>query len=178
MPGSQGLDGPKPAERLWLTGLMGAGKSTVGRAVAARAEVRYVDNDATIAREAGHPTADLAADAADLHSWESRYASEVARMPPRIVAGIPASVADRPDDLELLAATGLIVYLRCDLSTLVARVRAGPPRPFMDADMGALLAEMLAKREPVLLRVAALVVDEPQPVDHMVSVIMDAAGWT
>jgi shikimate kinase len=153
-----------PPDRIWLIGLMGCGKSTVGAHVGGYLGEVYIDNDATIATMAGRSTVDLAAAGGDLlHDWESRYVERLVGLVPPVVAGIPASIAERPDDLAQLRAAGLLVYLRCDLATLVARVRAGPPRPWLSADPEPLLAAMLTRRDPLLRAASALVMDGTRP---------------
>jgi shikimate kinase len=149
-----------PPGRIWLIGLMGCGKSTVGTLVAGELGELYVDNDATIAALAGRSTVELAGAGGELlHDWESRYVARIVEMPPPVVAGIPASIAERPADLALLSAHGLLVYLRCDLATLVTRVRADPPRPWLSGDPEPVLGGMLAMRDPLLEVAANLVVD-------------------
>ena len=64
---------------IWLCGLMGSGKSTVGAAAAAHFAVPFVDNDATVAELAGWSTVDLADRSREvLHAWESRYVRHLA----------------------------------------------------------------------------------------------------
>jgi len=160
------------AGRVWLIGLMGCGKSTVGRALAADLSHQYVDNDVTIAELAGRSTVELADAGGNLlHEWESRYVRHVTRLPGGVVAGIPASAADRRPDLDLLTRSGLLVYLRCDLATLVARIHADALRSWIRGDAGELMADMLATRSPVLDRCAHLVVDASRPVAETVATI-------
>lgn len=165
---------------MWLIGLMASGKSTVGRELARRRGWPYVDNDASIQAMAGHSTVWLAAQGGEvLHEWEARLVAHLAGLPAPLVAGIPASTADRPDDLALLRRTGLLVFLRCDLDTLVHRVAADPPRPWLDADVRPLLGAMLRRRDPVLAAAAHLVLDGTQPVTAVVDQLergVDAAG--
>jgi shikimate kinase len=165
-----------PPDRIWLTGLMGCGKSTVGAVVAADLGADYLDNDAIIASLAGRSTVELAAAGGELlHEWESRYVQQIVDRPTPVVAGIPASIAERPADLDLLRHHGLLVYLRCDLATLVARVSADPPRPWLSGDPEEVLAGMLAVRDPLLRAAATLVVDGTRaPADLAAEVV--AAG--
>jgi shikimate kinase len=162
-------------QRIWLTGLMGSGKSSVGHSLARWLGCRYIDNDEEIRLLAGRSTVALAsAGDGELHQWESRYALHAAARPAPLVAGIPASVADRPPDLRTLRRTGYLVYLSCDLSTLVTRVRADPPRPWLDGDPEDLMAQLLATRHPVLTKAAHLVVDGGETVDEIVTRIVAA----
>ena len=149
-----------PDVRIWLAGLMGSGKSTLGRALARHLGCAYVDNDATIEHLAGRSTVDLArAGDGVLHDWESRYVRHLTDLSAPVVAGIPASTADRPADLALLRTSGLLIYLRCDIDTLVDRISADPPRPWVGHNTRDLLTAMLATREPAFTATADLVVD-------------------
>jgi shikimate kinase len=164
------------AGRVWLTGLMGSGKSTVGHLVAESLRARYLDNDNAVALLAGRSTVELSEAGGDLlHEWESRYVHRVVELAPPVVAGIPASIADRPDDLALLHASGLLVYLQADLDTLVARVQADPPRPWLNDAPAEVLARMLAARDQPLSSSAMLVVDATRPSDEVAAEIVEAA---
>ena len=164
------------AGRVWLTGLMGSGKSTVGHLVAESLRARYLDNDNAVALLAGRSTVELSEEGGELlHEWESRYVHRAVDLAPPVVAGIPASIADRPDDLALLHARGLLVYLRADLDTLVARVEADPPRPWLKEAPATVLAGMLAARDRPLSSAAALVVDASRPADEVAAQIAEAA---
>jgi shikimate kinase len=164
-------------DRTWLVGLMGSGKSTVGRAVAAVVGAGYIDNDEAVAALAGSSTVDLAREGGSvLHDWEVRYVEQLVGLAPPVVAGIPASIADRPTELALLAAHGLLIYLRTDPATLARRVAADPPRPWLGADPGRLLAVMFSARDPVLVG-ASLVVDATGPPAAVVAeVVTSRAG--
>ena len=161
------------ARSLWLVGLMGSGKSTVGRAVAAATGRRYVDNDSTIAALAGRSTAELSTDGGTvLHEWEATYVRHLTRRPDTVVAGIPASCADRADDLALLAASGLLVYLRCSPATLVSRVHADPPRPWLAASgaaTAALVTAMFEARDTRMRERAEITLDAERPVADIVA---------
>lgn len=161
---------------IWLCGLMGSGKSTVGAAAAAHFAVPFVDNDATVAELAGWSTVDLADRSREvLHAWESRYVRHLAGRAEVVVAGIAASSADRPDDLAVLRASGLLVYLRCDAATLADRVRRDPRRPLLDEHPEALLADMFDRRDPVLRRAAHLVIPGQEEVSVQVRLLVAAA---
>jgi shikimate kinase len=162
----------------WLLGLMGCGKSTLGRAAAELTGRRYVDNDATIAELAGRSTATLSRAAGSvLHEWEAAYVRELAVDPEPVIAGIPASCADRPEDLELLSSTGLLVYLRCRPETLAARVLAGPPRPWLVGsaeETQTLLADMFAARDPAMRAHAEVTLDGEQALEDLVAQLLSA----
>lgn len=160
-------------QRIWLIGLMGSGKSTTGRLIASAIGARYVDNDTTIAALAGRSTVELGVTGAEiLHTWESRFVHFVADLDPPLVAGIPASIAERPDDLALLRSRGLLVYLRADAQTLAARVAVDPPRPLLGDTAAASLGAMVAARDSRLTAAASVVVDATQTLEAVVRAIL------
>ncbi len=154
--------------RVLLLGLMGSGKTTVGRVVAGSLGVPYLDNDALLAQREGRTTAELAEAGGDeLHGAESRLVRDLLARSDAFVAGVPASVADRPDDVALVAASdALVVYLHVPPDVLVARVQsdaaqADPAsrRPWLDDDPVAFVTATYARRDPVLRAAADVVVD-------------------
>lgn len=166
-------EAPAAPRPVWLLGLMGSGKSTVGRALAAATGREYVDNDATIAALAGRSTAELSTEGGSvLHDWEQTYVRHLVGRGGPVVAGIPASCADRDADLALLASSGLLVYLRCTPGTLVSRVLSDPPRPWLvpsEDTTRALLAGMYDARDPRMRAHAGLTLDAERPVTVLVA---------
>ena len=146
--------------RLWLLGSMGAGKSAVGWALAQRLGVPLIDNDVELTSRTGRSAADLAtAPDGRLHEREAEQLRSAAAGPPPFVAGVAASVADRPGDLAVLRETGRVVYLRVPVAILARRVAADPRRPWLGSDPQQWLAAQLARREPAYVAAADLVVD-------------------
>jgi shikimate kinase len=146
------------AERIFLVGLMGSGKSTVGRALAARLGRPYLDNDALLAQRTGLDAPALAdLGRAALHDQESRQLHALLDTPAPYVAGVAASVADNPDDLGRIAAAGRVVYLRATPATLARRVGHGQGRPWLAGDLLSTLSEMFATRDEAYCRVAHVV---------------------
>lgn len=163
-------------DRVLLVGLMGSGKTTAGRLLAAELGWRYVDNDATIAGLAGRSTVDLALEGGTtLHAWEARYADHlVTAEPVPFVAGVPGSAGDRPDELDRLAVAGLLVYLDVPVDVLVQRVLADPPRPWLDGAPEPIVRRLHERRDPVLRERAGLVVDGTMPPGDVVATIRSA----
>ena len=135
--------------RVVLVGMMGAGKTTVGRLLAARLGWAYLDNDAALPRPPGEVAAveGLAA----LHAAEA--AALRAALGREGVVAAPGSVALDPGLLALLRAE-TVVWLRARPETLAARV-AGTARPLAEEDV----AELEARRRPGFAAVATHVVD-------------------
>ena len=162
--------------RVWLAGLMGSGKSTIGPVLAGQLGFSYIDNDARIAAIAGQSTTSLSlAGGSTLHEREQQYVRTLASAGPRIVAGIPASAADRPADLDLLVATGMLVYLRAEPGILIARTSVDPPRPWLAGSPAQVQTAMFRRRDPVLASRAHLVVNAARPVAETTALIVAAA---
>jgi shikimate kinase len=156
---------------------MGSGKSTLGRQLSAHLQVPYTDNDDTIATLAGTTTLALSqAGGGLLHEWERRYVQEIVMRPGAVIAGIAASSADRHDDLTLLRAHGRLIYLACDVPTLVSRVTADPARPWLDRDLENTLRSMHDRRDPVLRACADLVLDASRPAHALLNDVLEDLG--
>ncbi|CAN5471736.1 shikimate kinase [soil metagenome] len=151
-----------------MVGLMGSGKTTTGRVLAARLGWPYLDNDVDLIRDTGKSAAELAESGArTLHELESsRLFGLVAETPP-FVAGVAASVADRLNDLELIRSSGLVVYLRATPETLASRVeRDDVTRPWVKGGAVEVLTSMLDARGGVFTSIADVVVDVDERSPH------------
>lgn len=147
---------------VWLVGMMGAGKSSVGRALAGTLGLRFLDTDAEIERERGLPIAEIFARDGEA-AFRSREREVVARW-----LGLPAVVSlgggafAQPEVRALLAGAGTVVYLRARPETLLARLGEGTDRPLLaglaPAQRLVRLRELLAAREAAYAG-ADLVVD-------------------
>jgi len=122
---------PDRGPTLWLVGMMGAGKSAVGRALAARLGRRLLDTDAEIEAGTGRSVATIFAEEGEARFRElEREVVEAAAGHPWVVAlggGAPA----QPGLARRLAASGVVVYLRARPETLVARLGEARDRPLL-----------------------------------------------
>ncbi len=141
---------------------MGAGKTTVGQLVADRLDRPFSDSDVWLVRRAGRTAREIeTSDGLDhLHRLEAEHLDEaLADEPPPVVAAA-ASVVDDDASRERLAGTGVtVVWLRASAVTLVARFPAGAHRPLHDSSPATLVPDQLARRGPILARLADLIVD-------------------
>jgi len=140
-----------------LIGAMGAGKSTVGRLLAARLHRAFVDNDSLLRDATRSTAAEISTrDGVDaLHGWERRLAVEaVTRSEPSVIAAA-ASLGTSPDALDDVRAHGWVVWLRAEPEVLRARMPESPERP----PIGALVAAQADERAAAYRGAADLVVD-------------------
>ena len=145
--------------RIFLTGMMGCGKTSVGNALAELLEIPYLDNDALLAQREGHDLVELAEVSAEhLHDAEARLALDLAQREPPFIAGVAASVIERAKETAALREAGLIVYLRARASTLAERVRASH-RPFVQGDPLEWMSKTLKTRGPIFEAAAHLIID-------------------
>ena len=151
--------GEVSAGTVWLVGMMGAGKSAVGRALAARLGRPFADSDAEVERAAGRPLADLFASAgeAGFRELERRAIEELAGRP--LVVALGGGAIAQPGAARRLAETGTVIYLKARPETLLARVGEAECRPLLRgldragrlARLRALLAERRAAYETAQL---------------------------
>jgi shikimate kinase len=145
-----------------LLGMMGAGKTTVGRELSARTGWPYLDNDELVALAYGRPTPDVLAEAGEtgLRAVESAALGAALAAEPPIVAGVAGGVIDDPGDRERLrSADAFVVWLRAEIATLAARVGSGEDRPWLAPDPATALATLYAGRAEHYAAVADLVLD-------------------
>ena len=103
-----------PDRRIFLIGLMGAGKSTVGRRLAIQTGWPYVDNDELIQRFSGRTAPEIvAAEGEDgLHALELEAFEVGARLPEPVIVGVAGFVVTDEEARAMMRSAGRIVWLR------------------------------------------------------------------
>jgi shikimate kinase len=165
-------------ERILLIGMMGSGKTTVGRELARQTGWPFLDNDALVRELTGRePQAIDAEDGEDaLHDAEvAAFGAALGRPGPGIVA-IAGTIVDRPAELERLGAAGHVVWLRGRPETLRERIGSGAGRRADAVDLDWLRARA-EEREPAYRSVADQIVDiEGHRPRSIASAILDVIG--
>ncbi len=148
-------------DRLLLVGMMGVGKSTVGRLVADRLGWRYLDSDAQVMADTGRTVPEIFAEAGEaaFRAEESRVLAEAVSGTDHVVVSVAGGAVLSEANRTLLVRSGSVVWLRADPATLAARVGSGVGRPVLGADPAAAQAALDEERRPLYESVAALVVD-------------------
>lgn len=159
-----------------LTGMMGSGKTTVGRTLAARTGWRYMDNDVLVRAVTGRDPEEI--DATDgeaaLHEAEAEALRYALAIPPPVIVGAAAWVVLHSPSVELLRQQPAVVYLRARPETLRERIGAGRGRRDEATDLEWLRAR-LEERDATYREMADITIDtdEASP-DEVVSGILEA----
>jgi shikimate kinase len=147
---------------LVLVGLMGSGKTTVGRLLAERLGRHFVDSDEAIESREGRTVREIWLTDGEpafreLETVALREA--LAMQAPSVIAAAGGVVLAERNRAALKAADVDVVWLRADPAVLVDRASRGHHRPLLDADAGATLRAMAADRDERYREVATATVD-------------------
>jgi len=161
-----------------LVGLMGAGKSTVGRRLAQRLNLPFVDADTEIETAAGMTVADIFARFGEAHfrDGERRVIARLITGEPRVIAtGGGAFIQD--ETRALILDNTLSVWLDASPEVLVARVGRRDTRPLLrEGDPRAILEELARVRNPIYAQAHLRIVSQHAPHDATVNAILKAIG--
>ncbi len=170
--GEQNVDAPpngtpRLRRTLVLVGLMGAGKTSVGKRLATILDAPFIDSDAEIVAAAGMTIAEI------FESYgEAEFRDGERRVIGRLLEGEACVLATgggafvQPQTRAIIGAHGTSVWIRADLDLLWDRVRDRPGRPLLETPnpKGA-LAQLLAERSPIYAE-ADVIVDSRRGISH------------
>ena len=149
------------AANIFLVGMMGAGKTTVGRTLARRLKLRFVDSDHEIEARCGVkiPVIFEIEGEAGFRSREAQALAELTVLEGIVLATGGGAVL-REDNRRLLAGRGIVIYLRATPEHLFERVRQDRNRPLLaTGDPLARLRQLYRERDPRYREGADHVVD-------------------
>ncbi len=159
-----------------LVGLMGAGKTSIGRRLAARLGLPFRDADAEIELAAGRTIPELFS-----RFGESDFRDGERRVIRRLLAGAPIVLATGggafmdPSTRAAIRASSVSVWLRCTLPTLVRRVASRTNRPLLNqGDPAVILAELMKNRHPVYAESDVVVDCGDEPPDMTTNRVLGA----
>ncbi len=175
-----------PAQRvlggrsLVLVGLMGAGKSSVGRRLAARLGLPFRDADAEIERAAGCTIAELFARYGEraFREGERRVISRLLAQGPFVIATGGGAWMD-PATRAAVRQHGVALWLRARLAVLVRRVASRHSRPLLaGGDPAEILQALMAQRHPVYAEADLVVESGDDALEVTVTRVLEALqGW-
>ena len=129
-------------DRIYLTGFMGCGKSTIGPILANTIGYDFVDVDRRIEQMEGKSINEIFTEKGEKHfrELERRVLLEVCSLPRRVISlgGGTMTVAE---NLEVILATGLVVYLKITPEQLFHRLRHRSDRPLLRTEDGGRLGD-------------------------------------
>ncbi len=174
---------PRPKRTIALVGLMGVGKSTVGRRLAQRVDLPFVDGDEAIEAAARMTVSDIFGQLgeAEFRAGEARVMRRLLEGPAVILATGGGAVLDS-GTRALLKERATTVWLRADLPVIAARVQRRDTRPLLRGrDPLEALSEMAEVRYPIYAEAADVAVDvgsgaHAQAVEAILKAL--SAHWT
>jgi shikimate kinase len=165
-----------------LVGMMGAGKSSIGRRLALRLGIPFVDADAEIEKAAGMSISDIFAvrGEAEFRAGEARVIARLLESGPQVLATGGGAFAN-PDIRSAIAAKGISIWLKAEFDVLMKRVKRRHDRPLLKTDdPGATLRRLMEERDPIYaladVTVQSRDVLHDKIVDEIVSALADRLG--
>lgn len=181
-PSRAGVQSPVGERTIVLVGLMGAGKTTVGRRLAARLGLPFVDADHEIEKAAGLSIPDIFEihGEQEFREGEKRVIARLLEGPPQVLATGGGAFMDDTTRSNI-HAKGVSVWLRADIDLLLNRVSRRNNRPLLQVDdPRAVLAKLAAEREPTYSQADIIVDSADVPheavVDEIVKKLSDYAA--
>jgi shikimate kinase len=144
---------------------MGAGKTTIGRALARKLDKEFIDSDHEIEARTGAsiPLIFEIEGEASFRQRESEVIRDLTARSGNVLATGGGAVL-RPENREYLKTRGTVIYLRASVSSILQRTRNDKNRPLLQtADPRAKLEQLTVEREPLYLEVADFVIETGRP---------------
>jgi shikimate kinase len=158
-----------------LVGMPGSGKSAVGRRLAARLDLPFVDADEEIERAAGKPITDIFKDHGEpyFRDGERKVIARLLRSGPLVLAtgGGAFMVAETQENIR---QGGISIWLKAELSLLLRRVLKRNNRPLLEKDPEGVMRQLMETRYPVYANADITVESHDLPHDAIVGEIIDA----
>ncbi len=162
-------------QNIFLVGLMGAGKTTVGRLLAKRLGMRFVDSDHEIEARTG-ATISWIFEIEGEESFRRREVETIRDLTGRsgVVLATGGGAVIHPENRKHLKARGTVIYLRASVNNILQRTMHDKSRPLLQTEnRKEKLEELARQRDPLYREVADIIVDTGRPNVHaMVQSIM------
>jgi shikimate kinase len=159
-----------------LVGMMGAGKTTIGRRLSARLRLPFVDADSEIEAAAGMSIPDIF----ETHG-EPHFRDGEARVIARLLDGGPAVIATgggafmREETRSRIGRKAVSIWLKADADVIMKRVKRRADRPLLQtADPAATVGRLIEEREPVYQHADLTIASRDVPHEKIVDECMDA----
>jgi len=165
-----------PTRSIVLVGLMGSGKSVIGRRLAARLGLDFVDADTEIEAAAGCSIEDIFEQhgEAAFRDGERRVIARLLDRPPHVLATGGGAFMDA-ETRALIREKGLSIWLKADLDVLLARTARRNNRPLLKrGDPREILQMLISERYPVYAETDIIVESDDQTHEKMIEIVLEA----
>jgi shikimate kinase len=159
-----------------LVGMMGSGKTTIGRRLSARLRLPFVDADSEIEAAAGMSIPDIF----ETHG-EPHFRDGEARVIARLLDGGPAVLATgggafmREETRSRIGSKAVSIWLKADADVIMKRVKRRADRPLLQtADPAATVGRLIEEREPVYRHADLTIASRDVPHEKIVDECIDA----
>ena len=159
-----------------LIGMMGAGKSSIGRRLAARLDIPFVDADAEIEEAAGMSIPDIFATHGEpyFRAGETRVIARLLEGGPQVLATGGGAFMNA-ETRAAITEKGISVWLKAEFEVLMRRIKRRQDRPLLKTDdPAATVRELIATRYPVYGKADVTIQSREVPHDKIVDEILDA----
>jgi shikimate kinase len=163
---------------LVLVGMMGAGKSSIGRKLAQRLNLPFVDADSEIEHAAGMSISEIFA-----RHGEPYFRAGEARVIARLLDGGPQVLATgggafmHPQSREGIRAKGISIWLKAEYEVLMKRIKRRNDRPMLKTDdPGETLRRLMQERDPVYAEADVIVNSRDVPHEMIIAEIISAVA--
>ncbi|HEU0217148.1 MAG TPA: shikimate kinase [Stellaceae bacterium] len=168
----------QPRRAIVLVGLMGAGKTKIGRRLAARLNLPFFDSDEEIETAAGETIEEIFANRGEavFRDGERRVIARLLQGPVHVLATGGGAFMD-PATRRIIAARGVSVWLRAELDVLFTRVSRRSNRPLLKTpNPRGVLAELIDRRYPIYAEADVTIDSGEGPPDATASRAIAALG--
>lgn len=173
------MDAPPPfavPRTVALVGLMGAGKSAIGKRLAQRLALPFIDADEEIERAAGCTVAEFFErfGEAEFRAGERRVIGRLLEGPPHVLSTGGGAYMD-PETRALMRSKALTVWLRADLDVLYDRVRRRGHRPLLrQGEPREILERLMKQRYPIYAEADLVIESTAQPAERTTEEVIEA----
>lgn len=151
----------KQSENIYLVGLMGAGKTTIGRQLARTLKIPFYDSDKAIEERTGVdiPTIFEFEGEEGFRNREQKMIQQLTEIKGIVMATGGGAVL-REENRKLLSENGFVIYLHCDVDKLLERTRRDSQRPLLNTqDPKERLESLFDQRKPLYISIADFTID-------------------
>lgn len=151
-----------------LVGMMGAGKSSIGRRLASRLGIPFIDADTEIESAAGMTIPEIFEKHGEpyFRAGEARVIARLLDNGPQVLATGGGAVMD-PQTRALIGQKGISIWLKADIDVLLKRTKRRNDRPLVEK-----IKDLLPVREPIYAQADIIIQSRDEPHDAIIDEIM------